>query len=811
MLRLSPFTSRLRTRQLLFSSRSLTQFHRLYTSQPQPKHQPTKCCSKNEKEKENEAQKSVLTLSFWSSKTGWKRAAINTLRCLAGCTLGDFSALWVLQSFYAHWGMGAIMGVSMASGITTSILLETILLRRGADKLPWGLAFRTATGMSLVSMLSMETVQNLVDFHLTGGAVLLDDPRFWAAALVSMGAGFLAPMPRNLFNACGVGLVIVIMLISSICAVVLTVASSVAAVSVNPLPAPRTITWASSGPKRIAGQLTLRTVRGSNSEVISQGWDRAWKTIVSLQWVPAATEAPISSFQPFPTATPSDSAKSKRASSPLRFVNVKVDDLEADLQHGVDESYTLDVKEGSDTIQITAKTVWGALHAFSTLQQIVISDRRGGLLIEQPVSIQDAPLYPYRGIMLDTGRNFISVKKILEQLDAMSLSKLNVLHWHLDDTQSWPVHINAHPEMVKDAYSARETYSHADLRRIIAYARARGIRVIPEVDMPSHSSSGWKQADPEMVTCADSWWSNDVWKYHTAVQPNPGQLDIIYDKTYDIVRDVYNELSDVFTDDWFHVGADEIQPNCFNFSSYVREWFEEDPSRTYNDLSQYWVDHAVPIFRNVSEKRRLIMWEDIVLSAEHAHDVPKDIVMQTWNNGLQYIQNLTARGYDVIVSSADFFYLDCGSGGYVTNDPRYDIMSNPDPNTPNFNYGGIGGSWCAPYKTWQRIYDYDFTQGLTDAQAKHVIGATAPLWSEQVDDVTVSSKFWPRAAALAELVWSGNRDANGKKRTTLMTQRILNFREYLLANGVQAGNLVPKYCLQHPHACDLYYNQSAVV
>ncbi|GAQ11950.1 beta-hexosaminidase 1 [Aspergillus lentulus] len=832
MLRIpSPFTSRLSTRQLLLSSRPLTHFYRLHTSQSQPQHQVTKCCSK--KEKENETQKSVLTLSFWSSKQGWKRAAVNTLRCLAGCTLGDFSALWVLQSFYGHWGMGAIMGVSMASGITTSILLETVLLRRGADKLPWGLAFRTATGMSLVSMLAMETVQNLVDYHLTGGVVLLDDPRFWAAALVSMGAGFFAPMPflllwflmsfslkppflrislkRNLFNACVVGLIIVIMLLSSICAVVLAVASSAAAVSVNPLPAPRNITWASSGPKRLASYLTLRTDRGSNSQIIWQGWDRAWRTIVSLQWVPAATEAPISSFQPFPTATPSASTKSKRASSPLQFVDVKVDDLKADLQHGVDESYTLDVKEGSNTIQITAKTVWGALHAFSTLQQIVISDGKGGLIIEQPVSIQDAPLYPYRGIMIDTGRNFISVNKILEQLNAMSLSKLNVLHWHLDDTQSWPVQIKAHPEMVKDAYSVREIYSHADIRRIIAYARDRGIRVIPEVDMPSHSSSGWKQADPKMVACADSWWSNDVWQYHTAVQPNPGQLDIIYDKTYDIVRDVYNELSGVFTDNWFHVGADELQPNCFNFSTYVQAWFAEDPSRTYNDLSQYWVDHAVPIFRNVSEKRRLIMWEDIVLSPEHAHDVPKDIVMQTWNNGLEYIQNLTARGYDVIVSSSDFFYLDCGSGGYVTNDPRYDVMSNPDPSTPNFNYGGIGGSWCAPYKTWQRIYDYDFTTNLTDAQAKHIIGATAPLWSEQVDDVTVSSKFWPRAAALAELVWSGNRDANGKKRTTLMTQRILNFREYLLANGVQAGNLVPKYCLQHPHACDLYYDQSAVV
>jgi hexosaminidase len=140
-------------------------------------------------------------------------------------------------------------------------------------------------------------------------------------------------------------------------------------------------------------------------------------------------------------------------------------------------------------------------------------------------------------------------------------------------------------------------------------------------------------------------------------------------------------------------------------------------------------------------------------------------------------------------------------------------MVNPNANDTtilNFNYGGGGGSWCAPYKTWQRIYDYDFTKGLTAEEAKHIIGAAAPLWSEQVDDTVISSKMWPRAAALAELVWSGNKDADGKKRTTELTQRILNFREYLVANGVGASPLMPKYCLQHPHACDFYQNQTAI-
>ncbi|KAI0481903.1 hypothetical protein F4859DRAFT_513039 [Xylaria cf. heliscus] len=134
---------------------------------------------------------------FWTSAPLWRRAAINTLRCLIGCTSGDFSALWLLQTFYPEIGIGAIMGVAMVSGLTTSMLLETILLRYGRDKLSWANAAKTAVGMSFISMLTMEAAQNLVDYHLTGGAVAFDSPSFWVAAIISMGAGFITPLPYN--------------------------------------------------------------------------------------------------------------------------------------------------------------------------------------------------------------------------------------------------------------------------------------------------------------------------------------------------------------------------------------------------------------------------------------------------------------------------------------------------------------------------------------------------------------------------------------------------------------------------------------
>ncbi|KAL1993295.1 hypothetical protein VTN49DRAFT_3244 [Thermomyces lanuginosus] len=591
-------------------------------------------------------------------------------------------------------------------------------------------------------------------------------------------------------------------------------AAGTLAVKVNPLPAPRSITWDENGNEvRVSNHVWLDAPK---NKILQDAWDRTWRWIFLTRWEPAAVDGPFPDFDPFPgtenTSETTDANNVRRNfGSAVDKVRVTVDDLNADLQAGVDESYTLEVRSGSKSIDISAKTVWGALHAFTTLQQIVIKSPNewNQLIIEKPVRIEDSPLYPWRGIMIDTGRNYIEPAKIIEQIRAMSLAKLNLLHWHLVDTQSWPIEIKKYGVMTKDAYSKREIYSQRDLAHIIEVARQYGVRVVPEVDMPGHAASGWQQVDPEIVSCANSWWSNDVWDYHTAVQPNPGQLDPLNDKTYEVVRTVYEELSRIFKDNVFHVGGDELQPNCYNFSKRVMEFLNEDKTRTNDDVVQYWVDHAFPMFRNKKD-RKLLIWEDIAIGEPKAKKLDKEgLIVQSWNNGRDNVRKLVKEGYDVVVSSSDFWYLDCGFGGYVTNDARYNVQDNPDEDgTPNFNWGGNGGSWCAPYKTWQRIYNYDFDEGLTEEERKHILGGISPLWSEQVDGTVITGKIWPRAAALAERLWSGNRDPEtGKKRTTKLSARIFNFREYLLANGIPAAPVVPKYCIQHPHACDLYRDQ----
>ncbi|KAF9410016.1 hypothetical protein BGZ94_001784 [Podila epigama] len=603
------------------------------------------------------------------------------------------------------------------------------------------------------------------------------------------------------------------------------------AVKVNPLPAPVSIKWGKSGPIKLANNFRIT---GTKSDILNKAYTRTADLIKEERWIPQTWEQPIPEFPPFPIfekradeedpEDPDFGAFKNGGKKTIKTITVEVSDTKADLQMGVDESYTLDIS-AAGTGTIKAKTTWGALHALNTLTQIVIDDGKDGLQIEQPVKIKDAPNYTHRGVLYDTARNFYPVKSLLKQIDALAWAKLNVFHWHITDTQSWPLEIKKHPQMTKDAYSAREVYSQKDIAYVIKYGRERGVRVIAELDIPGHSAAGWLQVDKKALACTDSWWDNDGWTHHSSVQPNPGQLDISYDGTYTLIKDVYSEVAKLFTDNVIHVGADELTPYCFNYSSNAMDWFRARPGSTYSDFIQYYLDKALPIFRD-KPQRRLMMWEDILLShSMPAKNLPKDIILQSWNKGTENIKALASKGYDVIVTSADFFYFDCGNGGWVTNDARYNeneepvipkdiqaaLDAHPDSGilASTFNYGGRGMSWCAPYKTWQRIYGFDFTKGLTEEEAKHVLGGEAAMWSEQSDATVIESKIWPRAAALSELLWSGNRNAKGLKRITELGARIQDYRERMVARGHNAHPLVPKYCIQHPHHCDFNRNQTA--
>ncbi|KAI9318065.1 hypothetical protein BX666DRAFT_1934485 [Dichotomocladium elegans] len=160
------------------------------------------CCHRG-KEKP-EPPPSVTSLKFWSDPTTWQRTRLNTFRCLIGCTTGDFSTMWYLQATQPDMSPVSMTAAAMAAGISTSLALETVLLRRSLG-VTYKEAFKTAMGMSFASMLAMELAENAVDWHLMGGKVAFDDPQFWMAALASAGAGYLVPLPFNYWRLKALG------------------------------------------------------------------------------------------------------------------------------------------------------------------------------------------------------------------------------------------------------------------------------------------------------------------------------------------------------------------------------------------------------------------------------------------------------------------------------------------------------------------------------------------------------------------------------------------------------------------------------
>lgn len=142
---------------------------------------------------------SALDAKFWNDRAIWRTAAANTFRCLVGCSIGDFGMLFYLNAFHPGLGMLPIMAISMASGIATSVSLETVMLKV-QQKLSWKNSFSMAVGMSMISMLTMEAVESIVDLSMYGGGVALDDPFWWTALGVSLLAGFLSPMPYNYYR-----------------------------------------------------------------------------------------------------------------------------------------------------------------------------------------------------------------------------------------------------------------------------------------------------------------------------------------------------------------------------------------------------------------------------------------------------------------------------------------------------------------------------------------------------------------------------------------------------------------------------------
>lgn len=485
---------------------------------------------------------------------------------------------------------------------------------------------------------------------------------------------------------------------------------------------------------------------------------------------------------------------------------------------GMDESYFLSgISEEQHNARISASTIFGARHALETLSQLIFPTTTLVPAVPASYSISDAPAFAYRGVMLDVSRHFIPLSDIITTLDSMAYNKLNVLHLHLSDTASFPVETPSQPNVTSyGAYSSLEVYTTQDLSHIVSQALVRGIVILPEIDSPAHMGAGWEWGAEagigDLVLCGDSLgYEKSAWTSRS-LEPPSGQLNLANPRVYDVLEGVLRDIIGVFESSVFHIGGDEVIVGsdeawaaCYNSSILGApiiamleslELDRNDPQSFYLLWETYTLKVASmiqSIYKN-RKLQKLHIWggggddpSGVTYNLMTRPDVttvlpPELFTIEVWDTSDESIsKKLIEQGYDIVLANTDYVYLDCGNAGFT----------NP------------GGYWCQPYHEWFHIYDYvnDVISKwkLSSDQVRHIAGSETLIWGEMIDGSNVHQKLWPRAAALAEALWT-HPSSNWYDADPRMQQ----WRHTLVNRGIQAEALQPQWCQQRgAYACTL--------
>ncbi|CAL1536508.1 unnamed protein product [Lymnaea stagnalis] len=442
-----------------------------------------------------------------------------------------------------------------------------------------------------------------------------------------------------------------------------------------------------------------------------------------------------------------------------------------------DESYDLVVKKKKT--YIWANEVWGALRGLETFGQLVWRGTDGLLYIKETV-ISDYPRFPHRGLHVDTSRHFLFKEVLLDILESMEMNKLNVFHWHIVDDQSFPYASQVYPELSKKgAFHPTYVYTLEDIAEIIEYARLRGIRVMPEFDSPGHTYS-WGLSRPELLT--------QCFTGNTPVKGYLGPIDPSKNATYRFLQSLFQEIVDVFKDDYLHLGGDEVPLGCWQSNPEVmafaaelakqahlaqqqqpqqpqqqqqfQSWsmWSDDVKRVY----EYYENRLIQILNDIGQKRKkaikYVMWQEVM---NNNLQLPNDTIIQVWMGDMGDVMRATSLGYQVLYSTC--WYMDHIE--YGTKWPKY---YNCDPVDASYGY---------------------------HIDEKKVLGGEAAFWSEYFTNENLIPMMWPRASAAAERLWS-NKDVKNLERAA---ERLAEHRCRMIKRGINAGEINgPGYCLHAP-------------
>jgi len=364
-----------------------------------------------------------------------------------------------------------------------------------------------------------------------------------------------------------------------------------------------------------------------------------------------------------------------------------------------DESYSLEITASG--AKLNAPTTLGTLHGLQTFLQLVEISPAGFSV--PAIAIQDAPRFPWRGLMIDSGRHFMPVDLLKRELDGMEYVKLNVFHWHLSENQGFRVESRKFPKL-QEMGSDGLYYTQEEIRGLIAYAADRGIRVVPEFDMPGHSTA-WFVGYPDLASGPGPYQIERRWG---VMDP---AMDPTRESTYKFLDVFIGEMAKLFSDQYFHIGGDEVNGKEWDANPKIQEFKQAHNLKDNADLQAYFNQHIQKIVS--AHGKTMLGWDEILRP-----ELPKSIVIQSWR-GPESLAQAAKQGYRGLLSAGYYIDLNQPAWQHYAADP----MAGP-------------------------------AADLSDDEKKFILGGEATMWSEYVSPENVDSRIWPRTAAIAERLWS---------------------------------------------------------
>jgi len=400
---------------------------------------------------------------------------------------------------------------------------------------------------------------------------------------------------------------------------------------------------------------------------------------------------------------------SRQTGIPLRYLTADADKATIAIRSertgekvqklGEDESYKLDVTPTG--AKLSAPTALGVIHGLQTLLQLVAPSQQG--FAAPAVHIEDTPRFPWRGLLLDSCRHWMPMEVVKRTLDGMEAVKMNVLHFHLSENQGFRVESKKFPKL-HEMGSGGHYYSQQEIKELLAYARDRGIRVMPEFDMPGHATA-WFVGYPELASGPGPYEIETKWGiFDPAMNPTK-------ESTYKFLDKFIGEMAELFPDEFFHLGGDEVNGKEWNANAEIQSFMKSHNLKTNEDLQTYFTQRVVKTIQKY--KKTPVGWDEVLTP-----DLPKEVVVHSWR-GPESEAKAVQQGHRALLSNG--YYLDLAESAekHYLNDP-------------------LSGDAAA----------------LTPEQQKMILGGEACMWSEMVSAENVDSRIWPRAAVIAERLWS---------------------------------------------------------